>query len=73
VILKLIYTESKDALFLAFFVMLLLPYFWFSLAIAVKESASVGNKLAKGVDDLDFFIGDETQDKPNYAIKVSEK
>ena len=24
----------------------------------------------KGVDDLDFFIGDEAIDKPNYATKV---
>lgn len=24
----------------------------------------------KGVDDLDFFIGDEAMDKPNYATKV---
>lgn len=24
----------------------------------------------KGVDDLDFFIGDESIDKPNYATKV---
>lgn len=27
----------------------------------------------KGVDDLDFFIGDEAIDKPNYATKVSEE
>lgn len=26
----------------------------------------------KGVDDLDFFIGDEAIDKPTYATKVSE-
>lgn len=25
----------------------------------------------KGVDDLDFFIGDEAIDKPTYATKVS--
>lgn len=24
----------------------------------------------KGVDDLDFFIGDEAIDKPTYATKV---
>lgn len=41
-----------------------------SIGIAVKESAKIGSKVAKGVDDLDFFIGDDAQDKPNYAIKV---
>ena len=44
------------------------------LGIAVRESASVGDqaqrRLMKGVDDLDFFIGDEGIDKPNYATKV---
>ncbi|PWA15711.1 hypothetical protein CCH79_00019598, partial [Gambusia affinis] len=41
--------------------------------IAIKESASVGEqaqrRLARGVDDLDFYIGDEAIDKPNYATK----
>ncbi|KAI3355596.1 hypothetical protein L3Q82_018422 [Scortum barcoo] len=41
--------------------------------IAIKESASVGEqtqrRLVRGVDDLDFFIGDEAVDKPNYATK----
>uniref|UniRef100_A0A8K9XVX1 Actin-related protein 3 n=1 Tax=Oncorhynchus mykiss TaxID=8022 RepID=A0A8K9XVX1_ONCMY len=41
--------------------------------IAIRESAGVGDqaqrRLAKGVDDLDFFIGDEGIDKPNYATK----
>ena len=44
-------------------------------AIAIKESAKVGDqsqrRLGKGVDDLDFFIGDEAVEKPNYACKVS--
>jgi actin-related protein 3 len=38
--------------------------------IAIKESAKVGSRTVKGVDDLDFFIGDEGIDKPNYATKV---
>ncbi|KAG7222992.1 hypothetical protein INR49_029214 [Caranx melampygus] len=41
--------------------------------IAIKESASVGEqaqrRLVRGVDDLDFYIGDEAVDKPNYATK----
>lgn len=28
-------------------------------------------RVMKGVDDLDFFIGDEAIDKPTYATKVS--
>lgn len=28
-------------------------------------------RMMKGVDDLDFFIGDEAIDKPTYATKVS--
>lgn len=28
-------------------------------------------KVLRGVDDLDFFIGDEAIDKPTYATKVS--
>jgi len=42
--------------------------------IAIRETAGVGDqaqrRLMKGVDDLDFFIGDEAIDKPNYATKV---
>lgn len=50
--------------------------FWFCPlpGIAIKESASVGEqaqrRLVRGVDDLDFYIGDEAIDKPNYATKV---
>lgn len=48
----------------------------FGLGIAIKESAKVGDqaqrRMMKGVDDLDFFIGDEAIDKPNYATKVSK-
>lgn len=51
--------------------------FKFSLSgIAIKESAKVGDqaqrRMMKGVDDLDFFIGDEAIDKPTYATKVSD-
>lgn len=28
-------------------------------------------RVLRGVDDLDFFIGDEAIDKPTYATKVS--
>lgn len=29
--------------------------------------------MMKGVDDLDFFIGDEAIDKPSYATKVNRR
>lgn len=45
-----------------------------SAGIAIKESAKVGDqaqrRMMRGVDDLDFFIGDEAIDKPSYATKV---
>lgn len=41
--------------------------------IAIKESAKVGDqaqrRVMKGVDDLDFFIGDEAIEKPTYATE----
>lgn len=41
--------------------------------IAIKESAKVvdqtQSRIMKGVDDLDFFTGDETIEKPTYATK----
>jgi len=37
--------------------------------IAVKESARVGAKVATGVSDLDFYIGDEALDAANYTVK----
>ena len=44
--------------------------------IAIKESAKVGDqaqrRVMKGVDDLDFFIGDEAIEKPTYATKEEE-
>lgn len=43
-------------------------------AIAIKESAKVGDqtvrRLTKGVEDLDFYIGDEAFDAKGYSIKV---
>ncbi|KTG04577.1 hypothetical protein cypCar_00043764, partial [Cyprinus carpio] len=49
------------------------PQFIVPSCIAIKESAKVGDqaqrRMMKGVDDLDFFIGDEAIDKPNYATK----
>lgn len=45
--------------------------------IAIKESAKVVDqaqrRVLKGVDDLDFFIGDEAIEKPTYATKVLRK
>uniref|UniRef100_A0AAY4ENQ7 Actin-related protein 3 n=1 Tax=Denticeps clupeoides TaxID=299321 RepID=A0AAY4ENQ7_9TELE len=49
------------------------PQFIIPSCIAIKESAKVGDqaqrRMMKGVDDLDFFIGDEAIDKPTYATK----
>uniref|UniRef100_A0A8C6U9C4 Actin related protein 3 n=1 Tax=Neogobius melanostomus TaxID=47308 RepID=A0A8C6U9C4_9GOBI len=49
------------------------PQFIVPSCIAIKESAKVGDqaqrRMMKGVDDLDFFIGDEAVDKPTYATK----
>ncbi|XP_026575685.1 actin-related protein 3B isoform X3 [Pseudonaja textilis] len=49
------------------------PQFIIPSCIAIRESAKVGDqaqrRLAQGVDDLDFFIGDEALVKPTYATK----
>ncbi|KAJ6665418.1 hypothetical protein lerEdw1_003258 [Lerista edwardsae] len=49
------------------------PQFIIPSCIAIKESAKVGDqaqrRVMKGVDDLDFFIGDEAIEKPTYATK----
>ncbi|KAJ8385077.1 hypothetical protein AAFF_G00192980 [Aldrovandia affinis] len=49
------------------------PQFIMPSCIAVRESAAVGDqaqrRLMRGLDDLDFYIGDEAIDKPNYATK----
>lgn len=51
------------------------PQFIIPSAIAIKESAKVGDqstrRLCKGVEDLDFFIGDEAFDATGYSVKVS--
>ncbi|XP_057405947.1 actin-related protein 3B isoform X5 [Balaenoptera acutorostrata] len=45
----------------------------FISGIAIRESAKVVDqaqrRVLRGVDDLDFFIGDEAIDKPTYATK----
>uniref|UniRef100_A0A096M0R4 Actin related protein 3 n=1 Tax=Poecilia formosa TaxID=48698 RepID=A0A096M0R4_POEFO len=50
------------------------PQFIVPSCIAIKESAKVGDqaqrRMMKGVDDLDFYIGDEAVDKPTYSTKV---
>lgn len=50
------------------------PQFILPSAIAIKETASVGDqalrRLGKGVEDLDFYIGDEALNAPSYAVKV---
>ena len=50
------------------------PQFIIPSCIAIKESAKVGDqasrRLGKGVEDLDFFIGDEATEATNYAVKV---
>lgn len=43
-------------------------------AIAIKETAKVGDnsarRVTKGIEDLDFYIGDEAFDATGYAVKV---
>ena len=50
------------------------PQFIIPSAIAIKESARVGDqnarRMTKGVEDLDFFIGDEAFDATGYSVKV---
>ncbi|KAG1681734.1 Actin-related protein 3 [Nymphon striatum] len=49
------------------------PQFIMPSAIAIKESAKIGEqatrRLTKGVEDLDFYIGDEAIDASGYAVK----
>lgn len=49
------------------------PQFIIPSAIAVKESASIGSRQAKGVEDLDFYIGDEAVNATGYSVKVRVK
>lgn len=50
------------------------PQFIIPSAIAIKETAKVGDQSArrvtKGVEDLDFFIGDEAFEATGYSVKV---
>lgn len=50
------------------------PQFIIPSSIAIKETAKVGDqairRLGKGVEDLDFYIGDEALDATNYTVKV---
>lgn len=50
------------------------PQFIMPSCIAIKESAKVGDqairRLGKGVEDLDFYIGDEAIDATSYTVKV---
>ena len=45
------------------------------IAIAIRETAKVGDqanrRMARGIDDLDFFIGDEALDATGYSVKVT--
>jgi actin-related protein 3 len=49
------------------------PQYIIPSAIAIKENAKVGDQAArrigKGIEDLDFFIGDEALEATNYAVK----
>lgn len=49
------------------------PQFIIPSAIAVRETPKVGDqssrRLTKGMEDLDFFIGDEAFDAKGYAVK----
>ncbi|CAH0382789.1 unnamed protein product [Bemisia tabaci] len=49
------------------------PQFIIPSAIAIKETAKVGEqsirRLTKGVEDLDFYIGDEATNAKGYAVK----
>lgn len=49
------------------FIPFLIMFFFHLKAIGVKEG--VGVKQARGLDDLDFFIGDEAQNLPGYSVK----
>ncbi len=50
------------------------PQFIMPSCIAIKEKAQVGDqairRLGKGVEDLDFYIGDEALDATAYSVKV---
>ncbi|XP_033096666.1 actin-related protein 3-B [Anneissia japonica] len=49
------------------------PQYIIPSTIAIKEGRKIGEqsqrRLTKGVEDLDFYIGDEASDKPSYECK----
>lgn len=49
------------------------PQFIIPSTIAIKENMKVGDqasrRLTRGIDDLDFYIGDEAVDATGYSIK----
>jgi actin-related protein 3 len=48
------------------------PQFIMPSCIAIKEMSKVGTtdsrRMGKGVEDLDFYIGDEALDQPSYSV-----
>lgn len=50
------------------------PQYIIPSCIAIRESAKIGDqasrRVGKGVEDLDFHIGDEAMSAANYAVKV---
>ena len=48
------------------------PQFIIPSTIAIKEAPSdqARRKVGRGVEDLDFYIGDEAIDATNYTVKV---
>ena len=55
--------------------LLFIVYRLLIIAIAIRETAKVGDqasrRMARGIDDLDFFIGDEALDATGYSVKVT--
>lgn len=49
------------------------PQFIIPSTISIKETSKVGDqasrRLTRGIDDLDFYIGDEALDAPGYSVK----
>lgn len=50
------------------------PQFIIPSTIAIRETAKIGDttsrRLNRGVEDLDFYIGDEAFEATGYAVKV---
>lgn len=45
------------------------PQYIFPTSIAVREANKIGSKGVQGVEDLDFYIGDEASNQPGYSVK----